>query len=137
MQDGFERRRRQRFSVDGKASVQVLIPRPLRFLKPRCVDFGAVLDISTSGLSIVYIADKMRSPEGDSLTISMSDQGVVIAGIAFTTVSDYTISTTEDDLCIRRRGIRFENLTPGQTRRLRSFLEQYAVSQKPPPSLSS
>jgi hypothetical protein len=137
MQDGFERRKRQRFSVDGNASVQVLVPRPLRFLKPRRVDFGAVLDISTSGLSMVYIADKMRSPEGDSLTISMTEQGITIPGIAFTTVSDYKISATEDDLCIRRRGIRFENLTPGQFRSLCSFLEQYAVSQASPPTRPS
>jgi len=122
-----DRRKRQRFSIDGQASVQVLIPRVLRFFKPKVVDFGSIVDISTSGLAMVYIDEKMRSSKGESLIISMNERGITIPDITFTTVSDYKVSETEDDLVIRRRGIRFDRLTPRQAYHLRNFLENCAV----------
>ena len=130
MQDSTDRRKKKRFLIEGEAFIKVYQPRKLKLLKPRAVDYGPIVDISSSGVSVLYVDESMRSTEPTELTITMPNNSFQIENINFTTISDYKVSETDDRQSIRRRSMRFEKLTASQTSHLNHLIDHYARKQR-------
>lgn len=129
MEDKTDRRKKKRYRINGKALVKIYQPRLFKLFKPKAVDYGPIVDISSSGLSVLYVDREMRSVEPKEMTIAMPDNSFRIEDIAFTTISDYKVSETEDRQVVRRRSMRFDKLTATQANHLNHLLNYYAKNK--------
>lgn len=130
MENISDRRKKIRYRTNGKALVRIYQSRLFNLLKPKVVDYGPIVDISSSGVSVLYVDEEMRPVEPKEMTIAMPDNSFQIENITFTTISDYKISETEDRLSIRRRSMRFEKLTATQASHLSHLLNYYAKNKQ-------
>ena len=89
---------------------------------------GQLLDISKGGLSVQYLATNEKSGEYFELGI-FSSVDLAMERIPFRTVSDTEMeSELKSGISkLKRYGLQFENLTPGQKTKLDCFIRNHTV----------
>ena len=122
-----KKRRWDRFKIKGGAIVMLHKPRRIKVGKPKLLELGPVVDISWGGLAVQYIDSKERQIESNELSISIPPHGVALEGIPFQTVSDVEVAELSDSKKIRRRSIKFNELTQAQKAKLVKFLQNFTV----------
>ena len=87
---------------------------------------GQLLDISKGGLSVQYLATDEKSGDYSELGI-FSSVDLAMERIPFRTVSDTEIdSELKSGITkLKRYGLQFENLTPGQKTKLDCFIRDH------------
>ena len=119
-----DRRKAKRFKVQEGA---------LAALRPYLAchnPIGTIIDVSERGLSFSYVAtDQRENDELSELDVCCKNDGFYLGKVPFKTVSD--IEVREPDALgsveLRRRGVKFGDLTQKQTSQLRDFIQKYTV----------
>ena len=124
-----KKRKWDRFRIKGAAVVMLHKPRLIPVGKPKLVELGPVTDISWGGLAVQYIDSKERQIESNELSISIPPHGIKLEGIPFQIVSDVEIAELPDSKKIRRRSIKFSELTKAQSAKLVKFLQNFTVRE--------
>lgn len=124
MESALKRRKHDRFRIMGSAIVSLHKPRLIKLGRAKLVELGPIVDISWGGLAVHYIDSKARQIESNELDISTPDEGIRIEGIPFQTVSDIEIADMPDGKKIRRRSIKFGDLSNTQRTGLVNFLQK-------------
>jgi hypothetical protein len=120
-----ERRKDKRFRVKEGA---------LAAVRPYLVDrnpIGSIVDISMSGLSFTYFTNGEMAHELPELDLCFKDDGFYLGKIPFRIVSDFGIDGpgSLSPNCMRRRGVKFGDLTERQSSLLESFIQTYAIGE--------
>ncbi len=118
----FQRRLDDRYRLTGSALVIFERPRMFNIGQPRIIKLGPLSDISQSGLSVEYIADKKKEEMFDELSIFVPGQGIVVYRLPFRTISDIKVVKFEKKRTIMRRGIKFRELNEHHFGRIKRFL---------------
>jgi hypothetical protein len=118
-----DRRKAKRFKVQEGA---------LAALRPYLAShnpIGTIIDVSERGLSFSYVATGQRANELSALDVCCKNDGFYLGKIPFKTVSDFEVREPDalGSVGLRRRGVKFGNLTKKQTSQLRDFIHRYAV----------
>jgi hypothetical protein len=98
----------------------------LHFQEPT---IGQINDISIFGAAILYFKSNRDTEEQLSLDIFTSDNRFVMKGIAFEIVSDFRVNVeiSLGQTELRKRGVKFLNLSKAQKEQLKHFMRVYAV----------
>lgn len=90
---------------------------------------GQINDISIFGASILYFKTNRDLDEDLLLDIFTSDNRFVLKDIAIEIVSDFKVNVEIDlgHVSLRKRGVRFLDLTKAQKDQLKHFMRVYAV----------
>ena len=90
---------------------------------------GQIIDISMGGLAFRYTARKKVPREPTRLDIVSPEGLCFLEGFLCETIYDFETDDTMPftSLVQRRRGLRFDNLTPGQRSQLRHFIREYTI----------
>jgi hypothetical protein len=99
------------------------------FRKGKYKLLGAVIDISSGGLSVEYDSQKMLPAEIVEYSLTVPDGGLQLDGLQMSTVSDFVIDDYTGcgaNVC-RRRGFRFSSLAPDQKDVLQLIIRHYTV----------
>jgi hypothetical protein len=108
-----------------------------RIRKPAFAAFGSqvwqlghIIDISKVGLSFRYIAHGARSNGSSALEIYLADKSFHLEKVKFETVWDSELADQlpSSSIPVRRRGVRFEELTQGQRVQLASFIRNHPAA---------
>jgi hypothetical protein len=86
---------------------------------------GQIMDISMGGLSYNYIVGSGNVDSALELDILLAYKGLYMEKIQFEPVSDFQIANKSPftPITMRRRGIKFGELTPKQTSMLKNFIQ--------------
>ena len=90
---------------------------------------GQINDISIFGASILYFRSNRDSDEESTLDIFTSDNRFVLKDIPIEIVSDFKVKVEIDlgQTALRKRGVKFLNLSKAQKEQLKHFMRLYAV----------
>ena len=90
-------------------------------------DIGQLLDVSSQGLSLRYLATGQETKNFTRLSILLPGNIFAVAGIPFRTVSDTELTNgpSSSSIVFRRSGVQFEDLTPYQMFELNYFLDHH------------
>jgi CheY-like chemotaxis protein len=87
---------------------------------------GSVLDISRSGLAFKYVLDGKTPEYMDQASINMTAENFSLENLTYRAISDTMLKAANgSNIETRRRGVRFEKLTPLQSEQLDYFIENY------------
>ena len=125
--DFVEQRKQNRLKVKEGALVEFHKPRLLNLGNPRIAYSAAIIDISIGGLAFEYTGRHMLSPDFYKLSISTTSDKIKIYEVPFKAVSDFPISRLSNSEFIRRRGIKFGELTPNQKFQLETFINKHSI----------
>ena len=116
-----DRRKYKRFHVQNGAHA-VLGTRYAELL-------GQIIDISRGGVSFRYVAGEKPSSRSFALDISLAN--FHLGKVPFKDISDCEIANEFllGSIPIRRRGVQFGELTPGQKRLLEYFVENHTIGE--------
>lgn len=95
--------------------------------------FGAVLDLSMGGLACAVAED---DEDGDmdlsDVGLLFSESGLYIGGVEALTVSDQPLAKASamSPRSMRRRGVRFDSLSPEQQEGLQRLLKKFLKENK-------
>jgi hypothetical protein len=119
MTERVERRRDKRFGVASGAHVM---------FGPHLSKVGEVMDISGSGLSFRYIGYQDSS---ESTELGVLSDCFCFLKVPFETVFDFEVTDQLflGSIPVRRRGVRFRNLTPDHRSKLRRFMQDCTVGE--------
>ena len=119
----FERRKHKRFQVE-PGVVALLTPR-----WPHPTMVGDVLDISSNGLALRYIADEAPSDRLSSeLTLVSPEHSFRLAKLPIRAVSDFEIAKVPFSFAAPRRlGLQFGELTQDQTSQLEYLIMSHTT----------
>jgi hypothetical protein len=94
---------------------------------------GQINDISMFGAAILYFKSNRDLEEKLSLDIFTSDNRFVMKDVAFEIVSDFKVNVEINlgQTALRKRGVKFFDLTKAQKEHLKHFLRVYAVGNGP------
>jgi len=86
---------------------------------------GQIMDISMGGLAYNYIAGSGNVDSALELDILLAYKGLYMEKIQFEPVSDFQIANKSPftPITMRRRGIKFGELTPKQISMLKNFIQ--------------
>ena len=115
-----ERRKNRRLQVQDIA---------FAVLRDQGRQLGQIVDISMGGLAFNYIAGGGNADSAFELDILLAYKGLYMKKIQFKTISDFQIANKSPFTAItmRRRGIKFGELTPKQTSMLKNFIQEHTV----------
>jgi hypothetical protein len=90
---------------------------------------GQINDISIFGASILYFRSNRGLDEELTLDIFTSDNRFVLKDIPIEIVSDFKVNVEIDlgQTALRKRGVKFLNLSKAQKEQLKHFMRLYAV----------
>jgi len=125
--DFVEQRRHARVRIKEGAFVELYKPRLFKLVKPRIANSAPIIDISGGGLAFQYTGRHMLSPDFFELTISTTTDKIKINEVPFKAVSDFPISRLSNHKFIRRRGVKFRQLTPNQKFQLDYFIKNHTI----------
>jgi hypothetical protein len=91
---------------------------------------GQIMDISMGGLAFNYIASGGNADSTNALDILLAYKGLYMKKIRFKTISDFQIANKSPftPITMRRRGIKFDKLTPKQTSMLKNFIQKRTIN---------
>jgi hypothetical protein len=115
-----ERRKHQRFRVrEGVFAV----------LGPHSNKIGTIIDISMTGLAFNYIEDTVdQQDKSFELNIFLAEDSFHLNNIRFQEITDQRAKKVPfSSINLRRRGVRFDTLTPAQTSQLGHFIRNHTV----------
>ena len=94
-------------------------------------DVGQLIDISKSGLALLYTPKEEGLPNYSELGIFLFGDNLFIDQIPFRTVSDIELANEIpfSTVTYRRNGVQFEELTPHQTAKLYYFLLNHTLGE--------
>ena len=118
-------RKHDRYQLSGSAMVMLPIPRFKGLLKPKWIELGPIIDVSYGGLAFQYVEKEDQETELNELTIHVPPDQKVLEKIPVETVSDVEVSNIPAMGKIRRRGVKFGELTQKQKISLVKFLQKY------------
>ena len=92
---------------------------------------GQVVNVSLGGLAFRYIDIGERPKRSFELDISIQEDGFILDGLSFETVSDFSTSREFpfSSTPIRRRGGQFMALNENQISDLEYFIQNYAIGE--------
>jgi hypothetical protein len=116
-----ERRKHRRLQVQDIA---------FAVLRDQGRQLGQIMDISMGGLAFNYIAGGGNADSAFELDILLAYKGLYMKKIQFKTISDFQIANKSPftPITMRRRGIKFGELTPKQTSMLKNFIQEHTVN---------
>lgn len=90
-------------------------------------DIGQLLDISSNGLSLRYLAAGEAPKDFNRLSILLPGNLFAVSGLSFRIVSDIKLTNGAPScpIVFRRSGVQFEELTPYQLFELNYFLNHH------------
>ncbi len=115
-----ERRKHRRLQVQDIA---------FAVLRDQDRQLGQIMDISMGGLAFNYISGGGNADSAFELDILLAYNGLYMKKIQFKTISDFQIANKSPftSITMRRRGIKFGELTPKQTSMLKNFIQEYTI----------
>jgi len=125
-----ERRKHNRVIIKEGAFVEFYKPRLFKLGKPRIVKSASIIDISKGGLAFQYIDRNMWPLDFFELSISKTADKIKIAEVQFKAVSDFSISQLSNSKFTRRRGVKFEKLTPTQQSQLSQLIQNQKIGDR-------
>ncbi len=123
-----DRRKHQRVKVRAGAIVGFKKARFLKFLKPRFIPLGPVIDISLGGLAVQYIESSKKIKTAKVFSILTTDGQVIFEDLAFRTILDEEVTVLPDSMVIRKWAIQFDELTDFQIIHLEQFISHLDTS---------
>lgn len=123
-----ERRKHNRFGVEDGVTVEFLKPRFFKLGKPRVIKSARMIDISLEGLAFEYVDQNMWSPNFNELSIKKVSGATKLDRLPFKALSDFSTYKLPNAMQVRRCGAKFGQLTQGQQKRLRYFIQDHAIS---------
>jgi hypothetical protein len=120
-----EKRIWRRFRVQVAATVCMRKLRLIEVGKPKFIPFGPLVDISKGGLMVQYIGNKERGEEFEELAVWVPSDRFMMGPFPFTVVMDKPIATIPGDKTIRKRSVKFRDMTPAQNHQLDVFIRKY------------
>ncbi len=99
------------------------------FLRPPANKIGQILDISVSGLAFTYFSTNGASQDSHGLDL-LAEGGVCLENVPFETVNDIVIPNEHpfSQITMRRRSIKFGDLTADHTLYIENLIERYRYS---------
>lgn len=99
----------------------------LWLLGPGTSELGQIIDISAEGLAFHYIDEEETADKAFELVI-IFDKITNMGKVRFDTISDYLVEDSIDPAPVkmRRRGVKFVNLTREQKSTLANLMVKYA-----------
>lgn len=98
-------------------------------LRPDYTKLGQIIDVSAGGLAFRYMAGETSAVHSAEMDIFAGSNGFHLPGIPFETVSD--LETGRDipftSIAMRRRSVKFGELTESQASELRHFIRNYTT----------
>ena len=125
--DFVERRKQNRLKVKEGVFVEFHKPRLFNLGKPRIAYSAAIIDISVGGLAFEYTDRHMLSPDFHQISISTTTDKIKVGEVPFKDVSDFPISRQSNSKFMRRRGVKFGELTPNKKFQLDAFIKNHAI----------
>lgn len=114
-----DRRETKRYPVQCGAFVCYKKKPPLPFTKTKYVQLGPVSDISAKGISVQYIDSETKMVSSSLLdpeiAISTSSGEIIIENVKYHQIYDSEIATMTDGKSIRRKAIKFIDLSGYQS----------------------
>jgi hypothetical protein len=117
MEAHVERRKHERFRVKDDAFVILRLQ--------DSVLLGELIDISSEGLTLHYIAGEEPSNGTFKLNISLLDHDFCLTKVPFETITDCAMAVPLGCIPSRRRGVQFGELTDNQAVQLKYLIENY------------
>ena len=124
-----EKRKSERRKAKPGVTLKYRSVRRIPILKGQYKQLGAVIDISTGGLSVEYESQNMLPTENVEYALTVPDSDLTLKGIQMSAVSDFVVkgyTSCEGDMC-RRRGFRFNAMTPDQKEVLHQIMKHYTL----------
>jgi len=92
---------------------------------------GQIMNISMGGLAYNYIVGSGSVDSALELDILLAYKGLYMEKIHFEPVSDFQIANKSPftPITMRRRGIKFGELTPKQTSMLQNFIQERTINR--------
>jgi hypothetical protein len=92
---------------------------------------GQIMDISMGGLAYNYIVGSGNVDSALELDILLAYKGLYMEKIQFETISDFQIANKSPftPITMRRRGIKFGELTSKQTSMLQNFIKERKINR--------
>ena len=122
-----EKRKSDRKKAKPGVYLKYRLVRRFPFSYGKYKELGAVIDISSGGVSVEYDSQKMLLLKDVEYCLMVPEAGVQLEGLHMSTVSDFVINGYTGcggDVC-RRRGFCFSSLTSDQKEVLRQIIEKY------------
>lgn len=121
-----ERRKMPRYNAkDGAFAVMTF--------SPYSIKLGRIVDISSSGLAFFYESWEEWPQDAHKLDILFGEKGFYIDKLAIETISDVSVPNESPFMAtkIRRRGVKFAEMTPEQRAQLDYFLTNLTIESVP------
>lgn len=116
-----EQRRYKRLQVRDGAFV---------LLGPDSTKLGRIIDISRGGLSFSHMARAGPSNDLFELDLFLIDTDFYLSGVPFVTVWDLkTHENPFSSITMRRCGVQFGELTPGQRTEIEYFIQDHTLGE--------
>jgi hypothetical protein len=126
-----ERRKHHRFKVKDGALAEFYKPSLFKLREPRIAKSAPILELSGGGLTFQYISRDLWTPNLNELSISKPDNKLKIGKLPFRTITDFSISRTENAMSLRRCGVKFEELTSTLKYQLHYFIQNHTINNRP------
>lgn len=102
-------------------------------LKPRTVQYAAIVDLSLGGIRTEYQTNSKWSVEFDQISIGTADKTIDINLRDCRIISDSVVGRPIEGTYTRRCGIKFINLSDSAKTKLSQLIEAYNQPQSPQP----
>lgn len=124
-----ERRETRRFPVKGGAVVNFKKKSFFMLSKNEYIQIGPVSDISFRGMSIHYFSNKNKFDESLGLTIMTKSGKIIIDDLHFETVYDIEIGVLPDGKEVRKKAVRFLDVSGYQAAWLACMIHNLSSRQ--------
>ncbi len=127
-----ELRKQNRFKL--REGFFVAFQKPILFNlgKPRIVKTASIIDINRRGLAFQYISHTMWPTDFNKLSILQTTDEIEIDNVPYVVISDFKAPNFTKSKPIRKRGVKFGELTINQTMLLNNLLLNYTSMVKRP-----
>ena len=121
----FEKRSRIRFEVQDGAFFEIHQSLFLQPRKTQLIRFGPVLDISKSGVVLMYAGQKLKYRKSAKLSILVPGESIQFVNVHFRPVCDIKLHELPNQVEMRRMGARFEELIGDQKFHLLELIKHH------------
>ena len=92
---------------------------------------GQIKDISSMGLSFLYIGSAEAHTDASELKIILGSGGLCVDRVPFKKVADFEIKSefSFSSIKMRQIGLQFGELTPEQQTRLKNFIKNHTIGE--------
>ena len=124
-----ERREARRFPVKGGAVVNFKKKSFFMLSRNEYIQIGPIADISAKGMSVNYFSNRNRFDESLGLSIMTTSGKIILDDLLFETIYDIEIGDLPDGKKVRKRAVRFIDISGYQAAWLACMIHNLSSRQ--------